>query len=297
MRASWTAIALAAWTLMLLTSASASLTSGSLLPTNPVMNGGFEQHRDTVPEAIEGVEVIGDGSAADEAIFWEAGDDAMDASTDKPVLFFDVNGDGDREAVIEPCPSKCMGETLVQQTHKLPRAMSGSFQTYRFVVEHGTVPEQAKVVMHLQANPSDTQHPLPAGVISRPFYDISLIFEGEDLEPDSIGHVLLDPVTEGETTCPTVDIDLDGEVDDPWPPCTDFQDDWGEASEEERRDMLGRTRLIDHGFHLWDRGEGTVVIDNVRMSGATSIAQELARGNVRFNVCPVDACVLDPRIG
>ncbi len=290
MRASWTAIALAAWTLMLVTSASA-------LPSNPVMNGGFEQHRNTVPESIEGVEVFGDGGAADEALFWEAGNDAMDVTTDKSVRFYDINGDGDREAVIEPCPSKCMKETLVQQTHKLPRAMSGNFLTYRFVVEDGTVPEQAKVIMRLQANPSESQHPMPAGVINRPVYDINLVFQDEDLKPDTIGHVLLDPVTEGEITCPTVDIDFDGERDDPWPPCTDFQDRWGQASEEERRDMLGRTRMIAHGFHQWDTGTDTVAIDNVRMTGAKNVAQELARRNVQVNVCPLEACVLDPRTG
>jgi hypothetical protein len=179
----------------------------------------------------------------------------------------------DREAKF---PAKSSGQlanhNLWQSYVSQPGVYTANFDELAFDVEQGEVPNSAGVVVSLSATPLDTQSPWVAG-----YYDCQLSFGTDVLEADATGRVAVDPLDAG------LSVDQSDSVNY----CENAQEtlEDPDASEEEKRDALGRLRIVQisfWGFNV-DHGETPVVVDDIGMPGASTAVEEAAEGNVNPN--------------
>lgn len=203
----------------------------------------------------------------DEAVHWSGhGDD----------LVGDLDGDGDREIGV----SGDGGPHNFWQAWPSPfQAFTGNFDALEFDLEAGSIPSNASVKVSLSATPLGRQ--TPRLVL---FLDCDLTFRGSELaaRAGADGHVTMDP-TEALFRART------NHSDD----CVDLQQEWDTAeSDDERRAILGRTRIVQLSFWGFERGDEddacgcTAQIDDVSLTDATSVVQEVAQGNLKANPDP-----------
>lgn len=180
----------------------------------------------------------------------------LDSSVD---FGFDLDDDPfDREARVLADPTKC-NHNMWQSFASIGQAWSLNFESFDFTVEDGVIGTSANVQLGFSLSPLYAQHPY-VGV----FYEGALLFNGEDLVPEN-GKVTVSPA-DATIICPD------------YQPCRDFRTDVenGDAN-------VGQVRLVQLSFWNFNRGPTPVVIDDVAIVGATTVAEEAAAGNIKPN--------------
>ncbi len=172
----------------------------------------------------------------------------------------------DREARFIPDPD-LLNHNLWQSYVGQPGVYTANFEALELTLEAGEVPSSAIVRVSLSGTPLDSQSPYLAG-----YQDCILTFGSEVLVPGEDGRISADPL----------DAALRNDPGDTTQYCAEAVDTFndGSATEEEKRDALGRLRLVQISFWNWNTGEDAVVIDDVAMPGATLFAEEAAEGNL-----------------
>lgn len=194
-----------------------------------------------------------------------------------PSTEFGFNFDGDpfdREAKFLPLdPDEPMNTHNLWQSYvSQPGVYTANFDQLEFHVEAGEIPHSATVRLSLSGTPMDGQSPYVAG-----YQDCILTFTAEMFDPAGNGEVAVDPL----------DANLRNDPGDATEYCETAVDTFNdeEASEEERRDALGRLRIVQISF--WDfnveQGETPVVVDDVAMPGSSTVVEEAAGGNVNLD--------------
>lgn len=195
-----------------------------------------------------------------------ASDDAVQWSGHNDDTVTDVDGDGDREIQVDPATAES-SHSFWQAYPNAFQAFTGNFDALEFDVEDGQIPDRAFVQVSLSATPLHTQ--TEDLVIYR---DCALTFKNLD---DAVqnGHVAIDPVD--------AQFSDTGDAD-----CEDLEDAWNDPSttDDDRRTMLGQLRIVQLSFWRLNAGTDAVVIDNVSLTGSSTVVEEIAAGNV--NVAP-----------
>lgn len=243
-----TALAIAITTVLL----PGVLASHTAAPAGPVTNGEFE------------------AGAADRAVSWTR---FGGTTTDASARFADVDGDLDREAVV-PADPDVENRNFFQNVLSGPtrsHAFSANFHALEFEVEGAALPsgQGARVHVSVSTDPAHSQEARPYALLRDCVLKIPV--GGQS------GSVSLSPVEGGADLVPVQGLDIfDFE-------CADLTQSWDDASREERRRILGRLTVTGIGF--WDLNQGTqpAVVDDVRLEGASLVAEEVADGNFERN--------------
>lgn len=194
-------------------------------------------------------------TAREDAVHWSQADGNTQFAAD-----FD-DDEFDREVKIGANAS-ASGHNLWQAWPSPHQAYSGSFDDLTFRVEDGEIPSSASVKVSLSATPSETVHQY---VLL--WLDCDLTFTAEQLTSSKVGDtVQADPADA-----------IFRSRDDS---CDAAKQAWdGASSDEERRDVLGRLRIVQLSFWGFNRGSQDVVLDGVGLEGTTTPAEEIADGN------------------
>lgn len=189
----------------------------------------------------------------DEAVAWSAEPD----DDERTVSFGDFQGDGDREAMFVQKPNGS-GHNMWQSWLSQNQAFTADFDALEFDVESGTIPSNAKIQVSLSATPWNNQ--TKELVVYR---DCALNFRGGDLAST---------LEDGRVSMPPVDAGF-SHTDDP--DCIDLADQWENGTDEERRDILGRLRIVQ--FSFWGfQNEGPLVVDDVALTQTPTAAEGAA---------------------
>lgn len=170
----------------------------------------------------------------------------------------------DREAKILADDSRS-AHNLWQWFGTRQQAFTPNADALEIDVESGSISENALVRLDLE----------PAAVESykdATYRECTLTFEAPQLQDrlaeGEQGHLAADPTN--------------ATFDARHPPCQDLQTAWNDAATQaDKRAVLAQTRIVELGF--WNWNEGTTeptVIDDVRLTGASLLAEEIAAGNV-----------------
>lgn len=185
-----------------------------------------------------------------------------------PTTFGDNDGDGDREATIA---SGGAGHNMWQAYPNAHEAFTGDFTAFELDVEAGEINPGALVQISMNPTPLNEQS-------DRTFEaDCRLSFSGSLLlaNMDGDGHVSVDPVDARYSShydgCPSVE-------------------DWENADDDGKRDILGQLRIVQLSFWSFNRGVVedpgcgcTVQIDNVSITNPASLAESAAAGNAQVD--------------
>lgn len=189
---------------------------------------------------------------SDEAIQWSGHQDDTIADSG-------ADDDPDREITV----TKDSSSHNFWQAFPNPfQAYSGNFDAVELRVEDGQVPRSASVHVVLSASPLQAQSPWFVY-----YFDCSLTFTGFQTGANSI------PVLDGRFSSRSSD-------------CQQAADTWANGTDAEKREMLGRMRIVQLSFRGWDNVASTddeVALDGISLSGATLAAEEAATGNVNPN--------------
>lgn len=203
-----------------------------------------------------------------------AGDDALQWSQQN-AAFADHDGDGDREALI---PHGGPGHNLWQSIAQPFQGFTPNAEAFEFDLEAGGIASNAKVVLSMSATPMEAQSPW-VGV----YFDCQLTLGSSQLT-DGLddGHVSVDP-TDGQFRSRSAD-------------CDQAKADWDTAKEDgdedALRDVLGRLRIGQMSFWGFQQAAEdpactcAAQIDNVSLTEATTVAEEIAAGNIKAQPAP-----------
>lgn len=193
-------------------------------------------------------------------------DMALAWSNDAGTRYFDLDGDGDTEAVI-PTQRVEHSHTMWQSGATLAQAFSLDFDAFEWTLEAGAIPGGANNQIGFSLTPSYMQHPF-VGV----FWEGALLFRATDMQPDENGRVSMDPVRDGEIACPGG-----------YPPCDAFRAEFvaAQAANDEAaaRALLGQARIAQTSFWSFNNPAGLVAIDDVAFVGAKTMAETAPRVN------------------
>lgn len=178
----------------------------------------------------------------------------------------------DRE-VRFPADDSLASHNLWQTYVSQPGAYTANFTEFRLTLEDGSVPSSARVILSLSATPLETQTPYLAG-----YLDCQLTFPSSVLSPDSDDVVRVDPL-EGI---------LQNDGSDSTPFCEEAVNTFNDpdASEDDKRDALGRLRIVQLSFWSFHTGAEDVVVDDIAIQDASLFVEEAARGNVLVDPDP-----------
>lgn len=186
---------------------------------------------------------------------WHASQDrATGWSNDAGTRFYDIDHDGDHEAVIPTAPAQ-HAHNLWQSVASPQQAYMADFAALRFTLEAGAIPSGANVQVGLSLTPVYMQHPY-VGV----FWEGALVFRAADMQPDAQGLVSLDPVAQGEIVCPAG-----------YPPCAEFKA-WFDGSDAfGKKRVLAMARIVQTSFWQFNNPLGPVALDDVAYVGAKPV--------------------------
>ncbi|MGH7818889.1 MAG: hypothetical protein ACREQ9_03875, partial [Candidatus Binatia bacterium] len=191
---------------------------------------------------------------------------ALQWSSSRSAQFDDHDGDGDREAEVSPGvtdPVVGVDHNFWQAYPNPQQLFTANFDALEFRVEDGAIPPSAFVQISLSTTPLETQHPF-LGI----FLECSLTFRSALLVPGAGGDVSVDPVT--------------ADFSSRDPRCDGAKALWdAAATDDDRRAILGRLRIVQTSFWNFNTGTSPVRLDGVSLTGATTFVEELAAGNVR----------------
>ncbi len=192
------------------------------------------------------------------------------------VWFGDNDDDGDREAVVLADDS-LQNHNMWQSWLSSNQAFTANFQTFEFDVEAGAIADNAAVILSLSATPMAVQSPW-VGL----WLDCQLRFSADQLQDsldDDQDRVVASPL---EATFTSRHAD-----------CDDLETAWKDTeTEEEKREVLGQLRIGQLSFWSFNHAEQdeacscAIQIDNVAITHATSVPEEIAAGNVNVQPSP-----------
>lgn len=184
-------------------------------------------------------------------------------SNDPGTTYGDVNGDGDREAVIPRVPTS-HNHNMWQSYASMTQLFSADFDSFDFTLESGMIPAGANVQIGLSLTPGYTQSPW-VGI----FWEGAVLFRANDMVAGPAGAISMDPVAKGEIICPGG-----------YTPCLEFKAAYDQAQDEAaKRTLLGGTRIVQTSFWSFSGGVGPVVLDNVSIVGSKSAVETLPNPN------------------
>lgn len=183
-------------------------------------------------------------------------------SNDPGTKFYDVDGDGDQEAVIPRVPTSHT-HNLWQSIATPTQAWSANFESFEFTVESGVIPPGANNQIGLGLSPGYMQHPWLGA-----FWEGAILFRANDMTPDEDGRVRMDPVLQGELICPAG-----------YTPCLEFKAEYNAANAAGKRTLLGQARIVQTSFWSFSGGAGPVVIDDVAFGGIRTAVETLPNPN------------------
>lgn len=179
----------------------------------------------------------------------------------------DHDGDPADREVRFPSDASLSNLNMWQSYVSQPGVYTANFDEFRFDVEAGIVPDSARFQLVLSATPLERQTPYLAGYLD-------CVLQLTDLSPDADGTVRVGPL-EGTLTLDD-DSGPDSEAD-----CQDAAAIYNDptSTDAERRDALGRLRIVQVNFRNFNLGAGSVTIDDVALPGTTTVADEASHGN------------------
>ncbi len=188
----------------------------------------------------------------------------------------------DREVRITATPG-ASSHNIWQSGAKKHQAYTMNYDVFTFEVENwGQIKDleapfgtKAFIQITFSVTPSQEQNPW-IGI----FADGSLTFDAATIEEkarEGDGTVTLSPVH-----------DVDSVSCRSYPPCLEIKEDLGASpsttqEEEEKRALLGRLRIVQMSFWRFNHAPQDLVLDDVEIAGYTTVADELATGNLHPN--------------
>jgi hypothetical protein len=152
------------------------------------------------------------------------------------------------------------------------QAWSANVDAFEFdVLNDASIHDEARFQLILTPIPLGSQAAEPTQLQDTAYNDCSLTFDGEQLRQatNEDGHVAASPVEASFASKSER--------------CEHLEQAWTEADDEEtKRSILGQVRINQLNFNGWNLGQDPIVIDNIELSGASTAAEELARGNARI---------------
>lgn len=149
------------------------------------------------------------------------------------------------------------------------QAWTANAEALEMDVEAGDVSGAVKFI--LSSNPLGSQG-------DQLYDDCSLTFTQDNLTNamDEDGHIAADPV--------------DAVFNARRNPCQPLEQAWDNGDEEDKRSVLGQVRITQVSFWSWERGtEQATVLDDVRLTAATTAAEEAAGANTRLGSHSLEA--------
>jgi hypothetical protein len=223
---------------------------------NPIANASFELQADADARSLVGVGPV------EETAYWYTGPDSN-------AHVSDVNGDGDREAVIEGAGDNVPVRDLFQVAAPPLQTATLDFDSVGFSIEAGSIAPGANIRLGFALTPLYEAHPY-----ALVFNEGSLVFPARAMVPDASGRVTIDSLA-GSIDCP---VDQEGRA---WMPCEHFRSEFNAASGDgaAQRSLLGRARIVEvdlGGFAGLPAGE-RIVIDDIELAGDRSVAERAAQ--------------------
>ncbi len=184
---------------------------------------------------------------------------------DNPGVTFGYLYDGDpfdREAAF--LPGVGVNHNMWQAYPSPFQGFSADFDELQIEIEAGTIPDNAKIQLFLNGQP---RHHVPATTAdvyeTGTTIDCSLTFNGTSmaatLDGDNVVHM------------PPTDAIFSDRND---PDCQDLKEDWDAGNESDKREVLSQLRFVQISFRGWNTGDDVVVVDNFRLDGAATLAEE-----------------------
>lgn len=183
----------------------------------------------------------------------------------------DLDGDGDREIGIAAGSN---GHNLWQSIVQPFQAFTPNAEAFEFDVEAGEI--RGTVIFSMSATPLEAQSPwVGLWLDCQLAFPASLLLENMDED----GHVSVDPI-DGTFTSRSAD-------------CDGAEENWKNAgTDEDLRKILGRLRLAQMSFWGFQTADAdpacdcAIQIDNVSLTQATTVAEEIAAGNLKAQPAP-----------
>lgn len=160
------------------------------------------------------------------------------------------------------------GHNLWQWMGSPHQAFTPNAEAFSLDIEAGS-PERGVVTFVLTTVPMETQ--------GESYYKpCRLVFTAEQIADAAgeDGHAEVSP--------------LDGRFVSRDSSCDALEQKWDGGTDAEKREVLGSTRITQFDFWGWNRNPEPVVVDNVQLVGATTVAESLADGNARANPTVTD---------
>lgn len=162
----------------------------------------------------------------------------------------------DRETLIR-ADGSLSDRNLWQEIGPKHHAFTPNADALELRVETGSIPDRAEI--HLSLEPAT-----PDSIANDVVHECLLSFEGPQLQ-DALA------ASPGESLA--VD-PVEGDFDAREDTCDDLEAAWRDASDDERRDVLAQTRLTEIALWYWNHGTEPVVVDGLRLRGASLVAEE-----------------------
>lgn len=170
-------------------------------------------------------------------------------------VYDDFDGDEDREAKILPgMVDPQTGSHNMWQAYTAPHQAWMAGESYEFRVEQGTIPAGAATILYLSKSPHTTPNAFMFVQI-----ECGLVLPSTLMTPDADGLVHM------HTT--------DGDLVPVLPSCNGLAAEWPGATHERRHEILDGLRLVQNSFVNFNAGTEAVVIDDVAMYGAETVAE------------------------
>lgn len=177
-----------------------------------------------------------------------------------PVEFgYGFDGDVmDRETLIY-ADGSLSNRNLWQEIGPKHHAFTPNADALELRIEAGSIPDRAEI--HLSLEPAT-----PDSLTNEAIRECLLSFEGTQLQ-DALAaspseRLAVDPVQ--------------GDFDARQDTCDELEAAWHGASDDGRRDVLAQTRLTEVALWYWNHGQEPVVVDDLRLRGASLLAEGTA---------------------
>lgn len=145
------------------------------------------------------------------------------------------------------------------------QAWTPNAEALTLAVEQGTPPDGASIILSLATVPQESRETNGYYLACDLVFSAEQIRNADDVDDD--GKVEVSPLNANFRARRSSH-------------CAELEEKFENGSDAEKREVLGSTRITQLSFWGWNGAEEPVVVDDVQIEGATTVAEEVANGNV-----------------